>query len=56
MRRCGNWTKTRAYRKRRKAWGDRPNPPTLSVLLVAGLAHPDFLVEIDAVAVIPAAD
>ena len=37
----------------RRAWGDRPNPPTVTVLFVAGLAHPDFLVEIDAIAVIP---
>jgi enamine deaminase RidA (YjgF/YER057c/UK114 family) len=34
-------------------WGNRPNPPTVSVLFVSGLAHPDFLVEIDAIAVIP---
>src|SRR5262249_14530467 len=37
----------------RHAWGDRPNPPTVTVLLVAGLANPDFLVEIDAIAVVP---
>ena len=36
-----------------RAWGGRPNPPTVTGLFVAGLAHPDFLVEIDAVAVIP---
>ena len=36
-----------------RAWGDRPNPPAVTVLLVAGLAHPDFLVEIDAIAVLP---
>ena len=35
------------------AWGGRPNPPTVTGLFVAGLAHPDFLVEIDAVAVVP---
>ncbi len=34
-------------------WGERPNPPTISLLFVSGLAHPDFLVEIDAVAVVP---
>lgn len=28
------------------------NPPTISVLIVAGLANPEFLVEIDAVAAI----
>jgi enamine deaminase RidA (YjgF/YER057c/UK114 family) len=34
-------------------WGNRPNPPAISVMFVAGLAHPDFLAEIDAVAVVP---
>ena len=29
------------------------NPPAISVLIVAGLANPDFLVEIDATAFIP---
>ncbi len=28
------------------AWGARPNPPTVTVLFVAGLAHPEFLIEI----------
>ena len=28
------------------------HPPTISVIVVAGLAHPDFLVEIEAVAAI----
>lgn len=37
----------------RRVWGDRPNPPTITVLFAAGLAHPDFLVEIDAIAVVP---
>jgi enamine deaminase RidA (YjgF/YER057c/UK114 family) len=36
-----------------RVWGSRPNPPTISVLIVAGLANPDFLVEIDAIAVVP---
>ena len=36
-----------------RAWGDRPNPPAITVLFVAGLANPDFLVEIDATAVVP---
>lgn len=35
------------------AWGNRPNPPAVSVMFVAGLAHPDFLVEIDAIAAVP---
>lgn len=31
-------------------WGARPNPPAVSLLWVAGLANPEFLVEIDALA------
>ena len=34
-------------------WGSRPNPPAISMAFVAGLAHPDFLVEIDAIAIVP---
>jgi enamine deaminase RidA (YjgF/YER057c/UK114 family) len=37
----------------REAWGGRPNPPTITFAFVAGLAHPDYLVEIDAIAVVP---
>ena len=33
-------------------WGNRPNPPTVSGIRVHGLANPDYLVEIEAVAVI----
>jgi enamine deaminase RidA (YjgF/YER057c/UK114 family) len=33
-----------------RVWGDTP-PPAISVIAVAGLAHPDFLVEVEAVAV-----
>lgn len=33
-------------------WGNRANPPTVTVLKVAGLAHPDFLIEIEAQAVV----
>ena len=36
-----------------RVWGDRPNPPAISMAFVAGLAHPDFLAEIDAIAVVP---
>jgi enamine deaminase RidA (YjgF/YER057c/UK114 family) len=35
-----------------EVWGLRPDPPATSVLVVAGLANPAFLVEIDAVAVV----
>lgn len=34
-------------------WGNRPHPPAISVMFVAGLAHPDFLAEMDAIAVVP---
>jgi len=36
-----------------KVWGDRPNTPTVTALRVAGLANPDFLIEIEAQAVLP---
>ncbi len=34
-------------------WGNRPNPPANSVVVVASFTPPDFLVGIDAVAVVP---
>jgi enamine deaminase RidA (YjgF/YER057c/UK114 family) len=34
-------------------WGDRANPPAISVLRVGGFANPDFLIEIEAMAVLP---
>ncbi|HET9906540.1 MAG TPA: RidA family protein [Anaerolineales bacterium] len=36
-----------------KVWGNRPNPPTITMAFVASLANPDFLVEMDAIAVVP---
>ncbi len=36
-----------------RVWGNRPNPPAITGMFVAGLAHPDFLAEIDAIAVVP---
>lgn len=36
-----------------RIWGNRPHPPAISVMYVAGLAHPDFLAEMDAIAVVP---
>jgi enamine deaminase RidA (YjgF/YER057c/UK114 family) len=35
------------------AWPQMPNPPAITGVIVSGLAHPDFLVEMDAVAVVP---
>jgi len=39
----------------RRAWGDRGAPPTVTVVYVAALGRPEYLVEIDAVAVVPLA-
>lgn len=35
-----------------KVWGQRLNPPVVTGLFVAGLAHPDYLIEIEATAVL----
>jgi enamine deaminase RidA (YjgF/YER057c/UK114 family) len=42
-----------AYGPWMKAWGQRPNPPLVTSMRVAGLANPDFLIEIEAQAVLP---
>jgi enamine deaminase RidA (YjgF/YER057c/UK114 family) len=34
-------------------WGTRPNPPLNSVMFVSGFPHPDFLLAIDALAMVP---
>jgi enamine deaminase RidA (YjgF/YER057c/UK114 family) len=34
----------------REIWGDAGDPPTVSVQVVSGLANPQFLIEIDAIA------
>ncbi|NYB26186.1 MAG: RidA family protein [Methanobacteriaceae archaeon] len=36
-----------------EVWGSRPNPPAITGMFVSGLANPDFLVEMDVVAVLP---
>lgn len=36
-----------------QVWGRRPNPPAITFMFVSGLANPDFLIEMDAVAVVP---
>jgi enamine deaminase RidA (YjgF/YER057c/UK114 family) len=33
-------------------WGERSNPPAVTGIFVAGLAHPDYLIEIEATAVL----
>ena len=42
------------YTAFQRAWGDRADPPVITAAVVKGLAHPDFLVEMDAIAVVPA--
>jgi enamine deaminase RidA (YjgF/YER057c/UK114 family) len=41
------------YAAFQNAWPQTPNPPAITGVFVSGLAHPDFLVEMDAVAVVP---
>jgi enamine deaminase RidA (YjgF/YER057c/UK114 family) len=41
------------YQAFQERWGNRPNPPTVSMAFVAGLARPEYLIEIDAIAVVP---
>lgn len=36
-----------------EAWGTRQDPPAISVVFVSSLGNPEFLVEIDAIAVVP---
>ena len=41
------------FQASRKYLGNLTNPPAISVLIVSGLANPDFLVEMEATAFIP---
>ena len=42
-----------AFEEFQRIWGRRPNPPVITGMFVSGLANPDFLVEMDAIAVVP---
>ena len=42
-----------AFQRAGQVLGRLDPPPAISVVQVAGLAHPDFLVEIEAIAVVP---
>ena len=42
------------YAAFQRVWGDQPHPPVITAAVVKGLARPEFLVEIDAIAVVPA--
>ena len=36
-----------------RVWGERANPPVVTAAFVSALANPEFLVEMDAIAVVP---
>jgi enamine deaminase RidA (YjgF/YER057c/UK114 family) len=36
-----------------RVWGERANPPVITAAFVSALANPEFLVEMDAIAVVP---
>jgi enamine deaminase RidA (YjgF/YER057c/UK114 family) len=42
-----------AFEVFQRVWGRRPNPPAITMLFVSGLANPDFLLEMDAIAIVP---
>ena len=42
-----------AFEMFQRVSGNRPDPPLITLLFVSGLAQPDYLMEIDAVAVVP---
>ncbi|MFH8346709.1 RidA family protein [Streptomyces sp. NPDC018045] len=44
-----------AFRKVRDEYQNAERPPACSLVKVAGLVHPDFRVEVDALAVVPSA-
>jgi enamine deaminase RidA (YjgF/YER057c/UK114 family) len=41
------------YAAFQRVWGNRPNAPLITAAFVSALANPDFLVEMDAIAVVP---
>jgi enamine deaminase RidA (YjgF/YER057c/UK114 family) len=42
-----------AFEVFQQVWGHRPNPPVITFAFVSGLANPNFLIEMDAIAVVP---
>ena len=42
-----------AFEVFQREWGRKPNPPVVTVLYVSALANPEWLIEIDAIAVVP---
>jgi enamine deaminase RidA (YjgF/YER057c/UK114 family) len=45
---------TTGYAAFQRVWGTPIDPPVITAAVVKGLAHPDFLIEMDAIAVVPA--
>jgi enamine deaminase RidA (YjgF/YER057c/UK114 family) len=43
----------RGFEAFQQVWGYMPKPPVISMMFVAGLANPDFLIEMEATAVVP---
>lgn len=41
-----------AFEVFQRVWGRKPNPPAITMMFVSGLANPDFLLEMDAIAVV----
>ncbi|MDX2162347.1 MAG: Rid family hydrolase [bacterium] len=39
-----------------RIWAGRPNPPLITYVAVVALANPDFLMELEAVAIVPMGD
>lgn len=42
------------YATFQRVWGTPPDPPVITAAVVKGLAHPDFLIEMDAIAIVAA--
>jgi enamine deaminase RidA (YjgF/YER057c/UK114 family) len=42
-----------AFEVFQRVWGGRSAPPVITVVFVSGLAQPDYLAEIEAIAVVP---
>jgi enamine deaminase RidA (YjgF/YER057c/UK114 family) len=41
------------FRVSQEKWGESSNPPSITVAIVSQLARPEYLVEMDAIAVVP---
>lgn len=45
-----------AFQAGMRWWGENPNPPLNNVMYVSGFVPPDFLISIEAIAVVPLED